>query len=53
MILPRLRAAAGPAQLPDEDDPSPDTQLEDQDPLRTVLEYMVTVSCLSLVLCAH
>jgi hypothetical protein len=28
MILPRLRAAAGPAQLPDEDDPNPDTQLK-------------------------
>jgi hypothetical protein len=27
MILPRLRGAAGPAQLPDEDDPDPDTQL--------------------------
>ena len=28
MILPRLRAAAGPAQLPDEDDSNPDTQLK-------------------------
>jgi hypothetical protein len=39
MILPRLRAAAGPAQLPDEDedDPNPDTQLKsipDETPVR-------------------
>ena len=27
-IIPRLRGAAGPAQLPDEDDPNPDTQLK-------------------------
>ena len=27
MILPKPRAAAGPAQLPDEDDPDPDAQL--------------------------
>ena len=27
MILPRLRGAAEPAQLPDEDDVDPDTQL--------------------------
>lgn len=26
-IIPRLRGAAGPSQLPDEDDPDPDTQL--------------------------
>ena len=28
MILPRLRGAAGPAQLPDEDDTNSDAQLK-------------------------
>jgi hypothetical protein len=28
MIIPRIRAAAGPSQLPDEDDTNPDTQLK-------------------------